>query len=70
MEGAVVLSERYLRKRFESGRAVGLEEGEARGEARERQRWVAWEQRRRQAQAEGQPFDEPPPPETNGASAS
>ena len=63
MEGTMILAERYLRKRYE----VGHQEGRVEGRQEERQRWVAWEQRRRQAQAEGQPFHEPPPSETNGA---
>ena len=46
-----LLYEDYRRKRTE--RAV----------AQERERWVAWNQRRLDAEAAGQPFAEPPPPE-------
>ena len=71
MEGAVILGERYLRKRFESGRAVGLQEGlqEGREEGREETmtEWVTWNGRRLEAERRGEPFDEPPPSE-NGAS--
>ena len=47
-----LLYEDYRRKRIE--RAV----------ARERERWVAWNQRRLDAEAAGHPFDEPPPSAT------
>ncbi len=33
----------------------------AQGEAREREKWQAWNQRRLEAEANGQPFTEPPP---------
>ena len=46
-----LLYEDYRRKRIE--RAV----------VRERERWVAWNQRRLDAEAAGQRFDEPPPSE-------
>ena len=36
-------------------------EGEARGEAREREKWEAWNRRRLEAEANNQPFTEPPP---------
>ena len=38
-----------------------LKQREARGQARERERWEAWNERRLEAEANGQPFDEPPP---------
>lgn len=44
-------------------------EREAEGEARAHERWQAWNQRRLDAEAAGQPFDEPPPSlERNGKS--
>ena len=43
------------------GRAVGLEEGQAAGRDAERARWQEWNRRRMDAEANGQPFDEPPP---------
>ena len=46
-----MLAERYLRRRFE----IGKEE--------ERNQWRAWNKRRLEAEAEGKPFDEPPPGE-------
>ena len=47
-----------LKKRLrEEARAVGRAEGEARRQAA----WVAWNERRMEAEANGEPFDEPPP---------
>ncbi len=55
-----MLAERYLRSRFAKGREEGQEE--------ERQRWLAWNQRREEALREGREFTEPPPGETGKAS--
>ncbi len=52
-----LLYEDYRRKRTE--RAV----------AQERARWVAWNQRRLDAEAAGQPFTEPPPSATENGQA-
>ena len=38
-----------------------LKQREERGMAREREKWEAWNRRRMEAEANGQPFDEPPP---------
>ena len=38
-------------------------EGEARGRAEANERWEAWNRRRVKAEANGQPFTEPPPSE-------
>ena len=54
------------------GRAQGIAQGKAEGKAQdiaqgiaERDReWTAWNQRRLQAAAKGQPFKEPPPSST------
>ena len=54
------------------GKAQGIAEGKAQGKAEgktegivERDReWTAWNERRLQAAAKGQPFDEPPPSTT------
>ena len=48
-----LLYEDYRRKRFERA--------EARGAARERERWQAWNQRRLDAEVAGQPFTETTP---------
>ena len=39
----------------------GRKEGEEHGMERERARWVEWLKRRDEAEANNQPFDEPPP---------
>ena len=46
-----MLAERYLRKRYEKGK----EEANA--------QWREWYNRKMEADAEGKPFDEPPPDE-------
>ena len=64
MEGGAMLYERYARKRFESGKAEGIVEGSEKTMSE----WVAWNDRRLQAERQGRPFDEPPPSQRNGAS--
>ncbi len=49
-----MLAERYLKNRYEAGKAEGLKEGKA-------QAWEAWNQRRMDAEKAGQPFNEPTP---------
>ncbi len=46
-----MLAEKYLKQRFAEGRAE------------ERARWIDWNRRREEAQAKGEEFTEPPPPE-------
>ena len=66
-----MLAERYLKRRYEAGKAEGKtegeakgrDEGEAKGRADEAARWRAWNARRIEAEREGRPFDEPPPGE-------
>ena len=53
-----MLAEMYFKERYERGRQKGREE--------EAKVWRAWYERMRAAQAEGKPFDEPPP-SLNGA---
>ena len=43
------------------GRVEGRVEGRAEGEAEANTRWRAWYSRLLEAQAKGEPFDEPPP---------
>ena len=38
-----------------------MEKAKAEGMAAERRNWVAWNNRRKEAEAQGLPFDEPPP---------
>ena len=63
VEGAVLLSERYLQKRFNEGKAEGKVEGKAEGRL---EMWKAymrdWERRRDEAEEQGLEFTEPPPP--------
>ena len=69
VEGTAMLAERYFQERYERGRQKGLEEGIEKGleEGIEKgleesdRAWRAWYERMRAAQAEGKPFDEPPP---------
>ena len=53
VEALFMLSERYLQRRYRLGKAEGLSEGY--------KQWEAWNNRRMAAEAEGRPFDEPPP---------
>ena len=53
VEGYAMLAERYFKERYERGRQEGHEEAD--------RAWRAWYERMRAAQAEGKPFDEPPP---------
>ena len=57
---------------LEEGRAEGLEEGRAEGVeqgiAVTHRQWQGWNARRMEAEAKGEPFNEPPPtPPENGA---
>ena len=48
----------------EEGRVEGRVEGRTEGLAEANRRWGEWLQRRNDAEAEGRPFDEPPPNES------
>ena len=61
VEGVEMLAERYLRRRYEAGKAEGLKEGEERGVAQAWEVWQDWNLRRLAAEKEGRPFNEPPP---------
>ena len=58
-EGGEMLAERYLRRRHAEGKAEGKKEGRE----EERSLWREWNKRRLEAEADGKPFDEPPPDE-------
>ncbi len=67
VEGTVLLSERYLQKRFNEGKAEGKAEGREEGrEEGKLEMWQvymrAWERRRDKAREQGLEFTEPPPP--------
>ena len=51
----------YLYDKIEKQRERLREEGREQGKADERQSWVNWNARRLDAEARGEPFDEPPP---------
>ena len=57
IEGGEMLAERYLRRRFQAGKAEGKEEGLTEAW----KVWEEWNQRRVAAEQEGRPFNEPPP---------
>ena len=53
---------------LEEGRAEGIEEGRVEGIAVTHRQWQGWNARRMEAEAKGEPFNEPPPtPPENGA---
>ena len=54
---AAIWSERRERKAREEGRV----EGQQRGQQLSQAQWEDWNRRRLEAEAEGKPFDEPPP---------
>ena len=68
-----MISEKYLNRREKIGEergraeglAEGLSEGRTEGLAKERQRWVEWNERRVAAESAGEMFDEPAPPQIN-----
>ena len=57
VEGWTMLAEKFLKERYQKGQ----EEGRKEGQTQERQVWLAWNERRTQAQEAGRGFDEPPP---------
>ena len=46
---------------LEEGKKAGLEAGEQAGRHEQHERWMQWLDRRRRAEENGLPFDEPPP---------
>ena len=67
LEGYSMLAERYLRRRYQEGRVEGRSEGRIEGRVEGRSErdaeWAAWLVRRQEAEAQGEPFDEPSPAE-------
>ena len=57
VEGAAMLAEQFNKKRYAAGQA----EGRSEGKAEQQKEWEAWNERRQEAEANGQPFNEPPP---------
>ena len=67
VEGVVmVFGWLYMEKNREKSRREGLMEGRAEANAK----WDAWNRRRMEAEAKGEPFTEPPPSQRNGSSGS
>ena len=60
-----MLNKRRERKAFAEGREEGKEEGRDEGREEIRTLWEAWNQRRMEAEARGEPFTEPPPTRNN-----
>ena len=70
INGIMVIGE-WMRDRFvepqkEKQRQEGLEQGIQRGLQQERKRWMEWNQRRMEAEAKGETFNEPTPDSRNG----
>ena len=49
------------KKGLQEGRTEGRAEGRAEGRNEQQERWLEWLERRRQAEKNGLPFNEPPP---------
>jgi hypothetical protein len=61
MVTAKYLTDRFLEPWREKRRADAYAKARAEGRAEERRQWVEWNQRRLDAEAKGEPFDETPP---------
>ena len=62
--GLIVVLAQYLIRKFEKrGEERGIEVGKEIGEERERAAWQTWYRNMKDAEARGEPFDEPPPSE-------
>ena len=61
VEGIPMVAERYLQRRYNEGEEAGRAEGEKAGRKSTQQLWEAWNQRRLEAEANNEPFNEPPP---------
>ena len=59
VEGSEMLVEKYLRRRYQAGKAEGRSEAW--------HEWQEWNHRRLEAEKQGRPFTEPPPPLNNHA---
>ena len=56
-----MISEMFKQQRFEAGRQEGDRLGYRRGRQTQHKAWEDWNRRRETAQANGEPFTEPPP---------
>ena len=64
----MVLAERYKAQCYEEGRQQGRQEGLQEGRAEISKQVREWDERRKAAEARGEPFDEPLPIEAEGGS--
>ena len=53
--------EEHWKKDWKDGWKEGWREGRLESREEERRMWAAWNQRRLEAERNGEPFDEPPP---------
>ena len=61
MIGDRLFRRRYLKEWFQQGIGEGREEGVEKGGEEERRLWLDWDKRRKEAGAQGEEFNEPPP---------
>ena len=64
---ASIYRQKHREQARQEGRAEGKAEGREEGRAERDAAWDAWNQRRIDAEAKGQPFTEPPPSANNGS---
>ena len=60
----------YMEKKRQEGKKEGRAEGVALGREEANAAWDAWNRRRVEAEAKGEPFTEPPPSIRNGSPGS
>ena len=63
---APIIKKRMEEKARQEGRKEGRQEGRQEGRRENNEEWEAWLKRRDEAQANGQPFDEPSPSQVSG----
>lgn len=67
--GLIVVLAQYLIRKFEKrGEERGIEQGMEQGRKQANSAWLTWYKNMKDAEARGEPFDEPPPSTGNGSS--
>ena len=67
--GLIVVLAQYLIRKFEKrGEERGIEQGMEQGRKQANSAWMTWYKNMKDAEARGEPFDEPPPSIGNGSS--
>ena len=56
-----MLAERFLKRKYNEGKAVGVAEGKAVGAANQNRAWEEWLKRKKEVEGNGELFDEPMP---------